>query len=108
MSTPAPAAPHAAEVTGATALVPLLAPDPGEPETAAPFAGPPLNPSPYPLGYAQMRTMYEPGDPGMRAGESPFHRAAIYACWGFYKNVSRPLSLGVPAQAVHARDNNEE
>lgn len=104
----APPAPAADEIPAAAALVPLPAPAAADDaEAAPPFTAPCEAPGPYPLGYALMRPMYAEGDEGMRVGESPFHRAALYVCYRYHKNISRPLSLGVPAQAVQARGGHE-
>ena len=109
MSTLAPSAPPAGEALAGTALVPLpsLATAGDDSDEAPPFTAPCDAPGPYPLGYALMRTMYGAGDGEMRVGESPFHRAAMYVCYRYYKNISRPLSLGVPAQAVQTRGGHE-
>lgn len=110
MSTLAPPAPAADEAPAATSLVPLPAlasAAPDGPDEAPPFTAPSEVPGAYPLGYALMRPMYNEGDEGMRVGESPFHRAALYVCYRYHKNISRPLSLGVPAQAAQARGGHE-
>jgi hypothetical protein len=111
MSTLLSSAPATGEAPAATALVPLPPLPPAatadEPDTAPPFTAPCDAPGPYPLGYALMRTMYGAGDEGMRVGESHFHRAAMYVCYRYHKNISRPLALGVPAQAVQTRGGHE-
>lgn len=101
-------APSADEAPAAMALIPLPEQAAGDDaEAAAPFTAPCEVPGAYPLGYALMRPMYGEGEEGMRVGESPYHRAAMYVCYRYHKNISRPLSLGVPAQAVQARGGHE-
>lgn len=90
MSTTAviPAPPAALAVRVAPASAPADAP-----EIGSLFAPPAEGPGRYPLGYRLMRSMYHPDDAGARVGESEFHRAAVYACYAYWKPVSRPLFI---------------
>jgi len=63
------------------------------------FSSPALDSARYPLGYRLMRTMDSPGNDGMRAGASNFHRSSLFAVGQYYKSIARPFDLGVPDAA---------